>query len=214
MAPPKEIKQISDVVWEVPTTFKQGMNVPARIYATKKLLNGMDDGVFNQVTNVACLPGIQNYAYCMPDGHWGYGFPIGGVAAFDLEEGIISPGGIGFDINCIYGGAKILSEFGYTKNMIDFEGLWQKEIIKCSDFSNEVTGTTINAFMKSLGKKAYKITTETGKEIIASSDHRFYTKNGMKKVSEMENGFVAVFPFEGNEFEKPKQKLLVDEKII
>lgn len=71
MAPPKEIKQISDVVWEVPTTFKQGMNVPARIYATKKLLDGMDDGVFNQVTNVACLPGIQNYAYCMPDGHWG-----------------------------------------------------------------------------------------------------------------------------------------------
>ena len=97
MAPPKEIKQISEAVWELPTTFKKGMNVPARIYATKKLLNDMDAGVFEQVTNVACLPGIQKYAYCMPDGHWGYGFPIGGVAAFDLEKGVISPGGIGFD---------------------------------------------------------------------------------------------------------------------
>jgi tRNA-splicing ligase RtcB len=56
--------------------------------------------VFDQITNVACLPGIQKHALCMPDGHWGYGFPIGGVAAFDTKEGIISPGGIGFDINC------------------------------------------------------------------------------------------------------------------
>lgn len=66
---PKEIKRISEVVWEIPKTYKEGMNVPARIYATEKLLNAMDDGVFNQVTNVACLPGIQKYAYCMPDGH-------------------------------------------------------------------------------------------------------------------------------------------------
>jgi len=60
----------------------------------------MDQGVFEQVTNVACLPGIQKYALCMPDGHWGYGFPIGGVAAMDTRTGVISPGGIGFDINC------------------------------------------------------------------------------------------------------------------
>ena len=97
---PKEISKISDTIWEIPTSFKKGMLVPARIYATKKLLDGMDAGVFNQVTNVACLPGIQKYSFCMPDGHWGYGFPIGGVAAFDSETGIISPGGIGFDINC------------------------------------------------------------------------------------------------------------------
>jgi tRNA-splicing ligase RtcB (3'-phosphate/5'-hydroxy nucleic acid ligase) len=98
---PKEVKQISDTIWEIPKTHKKGMLVPARIYATKKIFDAMDAGVFNQVTNVACLPGIQKYSYCMPDGHWGYGFPIGGVAAFDPEEnGVISPGGIGFDINC------------------------------------------------------------------------------------------------------------------
>jgi len=76
------------------------MRVPARIYASEALFGQMDDGVFEQVTNVACLPGIVRAALCMPDGHWGYGFPIGGVAAFDAEEGVISPGGIGFDINC------------------------------------------------------------------------------------------------------------------
>jgi tRNA-splicing ligase RtcB len=96
----KKIKKISDVIWEIPKTYKKGMNVPARIYASDKILKDMDKGVFEQLTNVACLPGIQKYAYCMPDGHWGYGFPIGGVAAFDPEKGVISPGGIGFDINC------------------------------------------------------------------------------------------------------------------
>lgn len=95
-----KFKKISDVVWEIEPAFKKGMRVPARIIATEKLLREMEQGVFEQITNVATLPGIQKYAFCMPDGHWGYGFPIGGVAAFDLEEGIISPGGIGFDINC------------------------------------------------------------------------------------------------------------------
>ncbi|MEM7827435.1 MAG: RtcB family protein [Candidatus Aenigmatarchaeota archaeon] len=89
------------MIWEIPTTFKQGMKVPARIYATKKLIDQMDLQVYDQITNVATLPGIQKYAFCMPDGHSGYGFPIGGVAAFDPNEnGVISPGGIGFDINC------------------------------------------------------------------------------------------------------------------
>jgi tRNA-splicing ligase RtcB len=92
--------RISDTIWEIPPSHKAGMRVPARIYATEKLLDAMDEGVFAQVTNVATLPGILRYAYCMPDGHWGYGFPIGGVAAMDAATGVISPGGIGFDINC------------------------------------------------------------------------------------------------------------------
>jgi tRNA-splicing ligase RtcB (3'-phosphate/5'-hydroxy nucleic acid ligase) len=96
----KDIRKISDTVWEIPMTYKECMRVPARIYATEKLIREMDDGVIDQVTNVASLPGIVNYAYCMPDGHWGYGFPIGGVAAMDARTGVISPGGIGFDVNC------------------------------------------------------------------------------------------------------------------
>ena len=91
---------IADCVWEIPQSEKPGMRVPARIYASQALLAQMDQGVFEQVTNVACLPGIVRAALCMPDGHWGYGFPIGGVAAFRADTGVISPGGIGFDINC------------------------------------------------------------------------------------------------------------------
>jgi tRNA-splicing ligase RtcB len=100
MGIPADITQMSDTIWEIPPSHKPGMRVPARIYATATLLEAMDDGVFEQVTNVATLPGIVRHAYCMPDGHWGYGFPIGGVAAMDAATGVISPGGIGFDINC------------------------------------------------------------------------------------------------------------------
>ncbi|KAF4516179.1 hypothetical protein B566_EDAN000418 [Ephemera danica] len=95
-----KVVRLSDEVWEIPVTEKPGMLVPARIYGTESILRTMDTGVFEQVTNVACLPGIRRYALCMPDGHWGYGFPIGGVAAFDVRSGIISPGGVGYDVNC------------------------------------------------------------------------------------------------------------------
>jgi tRNA-splicing ligase RtcB len=95
------LKKISDLVWELPASYKEGMRVPARIIATEKLVREMDEAVYQQISNVATLPGITRYALCMPDGHSGYGFPIGGVAAMDVHEGgIISPGGIGFDINC------------------------------------------------------------------------------------------------------------------
>jgi tRNA-splicing ligase RtcB (3'-phosphate/5'-hydroxy nucleic acid ligase) len=95
------LQRVSDTVWELPVTYKQGMQVPARIYGTESLVRAMDDAVYEQVTNVATLPGITQYALCMPDGHSGYGFPIGGVAAMDVRRGgVISPGGIGFDINC------------------------------------------------------------------------------------------------------------------
>lgn len=91
-------KQRDETTWEVPATGK--MRVPAIIYASESLIRAMDNKVYDQVTNVAKLPGIVNYSYAMPDAHWGYGFPIGGVAAFDPDEGVISAGGVGFDISC------------------------------------------------------------------------------------------------------------------
>ncbi len=96
----ERVRSTGDCVWEIPPDARPGMQVPARIYASEPLLAQMDQGVFDQITNVACLPGIVKAALCMPDGHWGYGFPIGGVAAFRTDTGVISPGGIGFDINC------------------------------------------------------------------------------------------------------------------
>lgn len=77
------------------------MRVPAVLYASEALVRDMEDKVLEQITNVAALPGIQKAAYAMPDAHWGYGFPIGGVAAFDADaDGVISAGGVGFDISC------------------------------------------------------------------------------------------------------------------
>ncbi len=77
-----------------------GMHVPAILYADEGLIGDMDDKVAEQACNVAMLPGIVQASYAMPDAHWGYGFPIGGVAAFDPEEGVVSAGGVGFDISC------------------------------------------------------------------------------------------------------------------
>jgi tRNA-splicing ligase RtcB (3'-phosphate/5'-hydroxy nucleic acid ligase) len=94
-----ELKQKGSYIWEIPQS--GDMQVPARIYASDELIQMIkNDLTLRQVRNVACLPGIQTAAYAMPDAHQGYGFPIGGVAAFDLEDGIISPGGVGYDINC------------------------------------------------------------------------------------------------------------------
>jgi tRNA-splicing ligase RtcB len=81
----KGLSRVSETIWEIPPSYKKGMRVPARIYATDKLVRQLDDGVIDQITNVATLPGILHRALCMPDGHWGYGFPIGGVAAMDPE---------------------------------------------------------------------------------------------------------------------------------
>jgi tRNA-splicing ligase RtcB len=94
-----ELIKVSDYLWEIS---KAGaMLVPGRIYASAKMMAEMrEDPALTQVANVACLPGIVGYSLAMPDIHWGYGFPIGGVAAVDAHEGVISPGGVGYDINC------------------------------------------------------------------------------------------------------------------
>lgn len=96
-----KLKQISPILWEIPKSFRSDMRVPARVYASEAMLHEIErDRSLEQLVNVATLPGIQTCALAMPDMHEGYGFPIGGVAAFDTKEGIISPGGIGYDINC------------------------------------------------------------------------------------------------------------------
>src|SRR3990167_10608785 len=102
-----DLKKINDFVWEIPKSFRADMRAPARIFATEKLLEEIfRDRSLEQLVNVATLPGIQKHALVMPDAHEGYGFPIGGVAAMQWPDGVISPGGIGYDINC---GVRILT---------------------------------------------------------------------------------------------------------
>ncbi len=94
------LEKINDYMWQIPK-YKSGMQVPGMVFADKALLEKMQtDRTLWQCSNVAHLPGIYKYAITLPDGHEGYGFPIGGVAATDYNDGVISPGGVGYDINC------------------------------------------------------------------------------------------------------------------
>ncbi len=96
-----DLIQLDRCLWEIPVSTRPDMRVPARIYASEALIEDfMQDRTVSQIMNVSTLPGIEKAAIVMPDGHEGYGFPIGGVAAFDINEGVVSPGGIGYDINC------------------------------------------------------------------------------------------------------------------
>ena len=94
------VKRIGTNEWEVPVGFVPNMRVPGKFYLSESLGRILEPGAVQQLANVATLPGIIGHSLAMPDIHWGYGFPIGGVAAFSLDEGVISPGGVGFDINC------------------------------------------------------------------------------------------------------------------
>ena len=96
-----QLIKVDDYRWKIPENYKTGMRVPGLIYASKEMLESMcEEQTPEQVANVAFLPGIVGYSLAMPDIHWGYGFPIGGVAAMDVRSGVISPGGVGYDINC------------------------------------------------------------------------------------------------------------------
>src|SRR5919109_1669973 len=91
--------EVAPFEWELP--LEPPMRVPGRVFASRRMVeSGELANALEQVRNVACLPGIVGASYAMPDIHWGYGFPIGGVAAFDVEEGVVSPGGVGYDIAC------------------------------------------------------------------------------------------------------------------
>jgi tRNA-splicing ligase RtcB (3'-phosphate/5'-hydroxy nucleic acid ligase) len=93
------LEKVREYVWEIPQ--EDGMGTPARVFASEKLLDQIaDDKTLQQLRNATHLPGVQKHALCMPDGHQGYGFPVGGVAGIDAEEGCISPGAVGYDINC------------------------------------------------------------------------------------------------------------------
>jgi len=104
---PEKLNKLDDFRWEIPVDYKQGMKVTGIVYADEEMLHQiLKDRSLEQVANVTTLPGIVGHSLAMPDIHWGYGFPIGGVAATRIDDGVISPGGVGYDINC---GVRLLS---------------------------------------------------------------------------------------------------------
>ncbi|MEK7123434.1 MAG: RtcB family protein, partial [Patescibacteria group bacterium] len=212
-----DLKKISDNVWEIPKTFWSDMRAPARVFASEKLLEEIfRDRSLEQLVNVATLPGIQKYALVMPDAHEGYGFPIGGVAAMDAEEGVISPGGIGYDINCIHPDAKILSPFGINLKAKDFiSSCRDKAVIFEKSKKAKRDIQVINWFSRKETNHLYLIKTKFGFSLKATADHPVYDGEKMIKAGDLKIGDKAIiYPFEGIEDEKPKNYKLINRRKI
>jgi len=154
MVTKKNLQKITDYLYEIPQSFREDMRVPARIYTSEKMLDDVfQDKSLEQLVNMTTFPGIVRYALAMPDIHEGYGFPIGGAAAVKISDGVISPGGVGYDINC---GVRVLaSEISYKEAKPHLVNLMDKI------FRQVPSGTGKGGEVK-LGKEAMSNVLERG----------------------------------------------------
>ncbi|MEK6609114.1 MAG: RtcB family protein, partial [Myxococcota bacterium] len=200
--------------WRIPRAGP--MRTDGVIYATPEMIAALgEDQSPRQVANVACLPGIVGNSLAMPDFHWGYGFPIGGVAAFDAEAGVVSPGGIGYDINCLTGEARVLHRWGFHLPIRDVRS--GRADVRCLDLDGAEPshGRVIN-FRRPLAKRpVVLLRTAGGFELRATDDHPMLTPGGFRETRALRPGDrVAVHPFEGVPYEPPPELVLVDEAKI
>ncbi len=204
------LEQVREHVWEIP---REGdMRVPARVLASEKLLEQIgDDKTLQQLRNATHLPGIVDHAVCMPDGHQGYGFPVGGVGATDTEHGCISPGAVGYDINCLSGDSDVLLSFGRRRRI---RNLWQdfedQQAVVASDDGDVVSD--LRLFTSTDDRTVFEIETTTGETIEATADHPFATPDGMVDLAHLEPGdTVYRYPFDGFRDEEPPEFVVLDE---
>ncbi|MCX6778305.1 MAG: RtcB family protein, partial [Candidatus Micrarchaeota archaeon] len=176
------------------------------------------DRSFSQATNVAKLPGIVRSSFIMPDGHEGYGFPIGGVAAFDPEDkGIVSPGGVGYDINCIGAGSRVMTEFGFAMPIEKFAEMFRSFDVSGNYFvsmfgsammvrslvGGKLADARPIAFLsKKADRRMLRLATRCGKTLVCSEDHPVMTRGGMREAGKLGVGEeIGISLFEGVEFE-------------
>src|SRR5207244_2246393 len=177
------LEQVNECCWRIPKSYKQGMRVDGLIFTDERLLAQLKkDQAPEQVANVAFLPGIQYASLAMPDIHWGYGFCIGGVCATDPDEGgVISPGGVGYDVNCLPGDSPILHAHGYTRPIGEMAEAWPTAELACFNLSDSQRRcTTVRRWF---GQKPQQpilhVFTEAGDSVRATADHPFWTPDGM-----------------------------------
>tara|TARA_Y100000310_G_C20680993_1_gene815929 strand:- start:88 stop:3015 length:2928 start_codon:yes stop_codon:yes gene_type:complete len=216
-----KLNKIHEYIWEIPKEGK--MNVPGMLFSSDKLIEKVkQDNTLQQVKNVACLKGIVGHSLAMADAHVGYGFCIGGVAAFDVNEGIISPGGVGYDINCLLGDSKILTSLGYYKNIREFEhdfvevenahsNIILKSKKSCQDVlsydydDKSFSSKQINFFMKKKHSgQIINIKTKLGYTLRVTKEHPILTNDGMIPAGLLKkNSSIAVNAFEGVPYDQP-----------
>ncbi len=188
-----------DFVWELPAGSAEDQKIPIVLYISDDLFEFLEEEALRQAVNAATLKGVEKAIYIMPDVHVGYGFPVGGVMATNVEEGIISPGSVGYDINCLPTGTQVLSELGYSFKIENFKG---ERVVGISKNGKKVMTPVL--FFTRREKLLIKIKTSLGYTLRASADHPILTPYGMKEISKLRIGDrVAVYPFKGIAYEKP-----------
>ena len=166
------LHKVRDYVWEMPP--EDGMGAPARVFASEALLEEIaDDKSLQQLRNTTHLPGVEKYAACMPDGHQGYGFPVGGVAGIDAENGCISPGAVGYDINCLAGDSNVRLSFGRRLPIADLRERFENEQAVVA--GDELTDSEVRLFTESDNEQVFEIETATGRTLRATGDHPLRT---------------------------------------
>ena len=213
---PIQLEKIDEYRWRVPKTGK--MQVDGIVYTNEAMLPHLQrDETLQQVVNVAHLPGIVAHSLAMPDAHSGYGFPIGGVAAFDLDDGVISPGGVGYDINCLAGDSQVLHEHGYTRPIAEYADSWRQA--RLQNYNTQQQGRDVTEITRFLAIPpqcaVYRVVTSSGQSVTATEDHPFYARQGMTPLKELREGDpIAVMPFEGVAYAEPSAEIIVTEEMV
>ena len=198
------LERVREHVWELPQEGE--MRVPGRVLASERLLEEItDDKSLEQLRDTTHLPGIQKYALALPDAHQGYGFPVGGVAGIDAENGCISPGAIGYDINCLPGDTDVRLQFGRRREIADLVHDFETEqAIVAAEAGQMPSG--IRLLTERENATVYELETETGDTIEATADHPLLTSDGMVALGDLDpDETVYISPFRGIEDESVEE---------
>lgn len=208
-------KKIGNMEYRIEADASRGMKVPVTIYADEGLLQKMlTDRTITQAVNVSTIPGVVKHVVVLPDGHEGYGFPVGGVAAMDAEEGMISPGGVGYDINCLHPSTRVYTEDGNWKRITGITG---NDTTLSFDVQSKSAIKTepILILKKKQNDILLKITTKFGKELLVTRDHPLLTDSGMVDAGLVSIGTNLVsHGFEGLECLEPTEDVVYDMKDL
>lgn len=209
---PLPLEPAGECRWVVPKGARPWMRVPGMVLADDRMLAQIrQDLALEQLANATALPGIVGQALAMPDCHQGYGLPVGGVVATELKHGVVSPGAVGYDINCLHGDARVLHAHGYTRRIADLAESWPAARVSSFDRSEGPCPTDVVGFLTKVAPVT-RVTTASGRDVVATDDHPFLTPRGMVPLGELTEGdSVAVYPFEGVPYEPPPGRVLVTE---
>lgn len=211
-----ELEKLDKNRFRIPKEAMQGMNTDVIIYSSDALIEKVKrDRTLQQAANAATLPHLVGNILAMPDAHEGYGFPIGGVMAFDAGEGIVSPGAVGFDINCLHPESRVYDENGAWHRIKDTDCRALRPLSLDTKNSRLIDTETLLFMKKKEYRKILQIRTKLGKEILATADHPILTKKGMVKAGSLRTGQYAVtYGLEGIEYRKPMGNAILTREIL